>query len=644
MSRAAGISDETQAGRGHARNSITWAKRTSATVLIAAASSAAVATAANAAPAARTPGSAAAAHGNASYRHGLIPMVGSAGAHAMAAAASDPSGVTENLSYGGGDHGVGVTTGPEKVYLVFWGSEWGTAGTDAQGYTTYTGDPKGVAPRLQAFFKGLGTGNDTWSGVMTQYCQGVPVGAMTCPASAQHVAYPTGGALAGVWEDSSSKVPASASAHQIGAEAVKAATHFGNKTAVSNRDTQYMIVSPTGADPDGYKGNGFCAWHDYTGDSGMDGGGAVPSPDGLLAFTNLPYLPDIGKPCGADFVNPGSAGLLDGMTIVAGHEYAETLTDQYPSGGWTDLNGAETGDKCIWRSKGQGASADITLTTGTFAVQSTWSNDFNGGMGQCEIAHPVFQHGDTVTIFNPGAEESDLGKAVTLHLIASDSAKSQPLTYTASRLPKGLSINAATGSISGIPTVEGKVVVSVMAKDPTGALATAFFSWVIIPAGSCTAQQLLGNPGFETGKLTPWSGSSIILSKSGSGYNAHSGKWFIWMDGMGIPTTDSLAQTVVINPACHHDTASLWVYIDTFEHSKTACDTLKVQVLTGATTYTLATYSNLTTTKSKWVQKSFNLSAFAGHAVTLNFVGTETDTGGGTSDFLIDDTALQQAA
>src|SRR5580704_3341955 len=119
---------------------------------------------------------------------------------------------------------------------------------------------------MQAFFAGLGKTGDKWSGVMTQYCQGVAVGSTTCPSSAAHVAYPTGGAIAGVWEDTSSASPAQSSGHQLAQEAENAATHFGNTTQARNRNAQYVVVSPTGTNPDNYQGNGFCAWHDYTGD------------------------------------------------------------------------------------------------------------------------------------------------------------------------------------------------------------------------------------------------------------------------------------------------------------------------------------------------------------------------------------------
>jgi serine protease len=312
------------------------------------------------------------------YRHGAVQTLG----------ASVPNLGLNNLQYGGGTSGVGVTTGAPKVYLVFWGSQWGTPGTDANGYTTFSGDPQNTAPVLQGFFKGLGTGSETWSGVMTQYCEGVATGTTTCPSGSTHVGYPTGGALAGVWADPSAAAPDQATGNQIGAEAVKAAGHFGNTTAASNRNVQYVVLSPTGTHPDGFNTptSQFCAWHDYTGDTTLSGG-APSSPYGPLAFTNEPYVTDMGSSCGSNFVNSGAAGVDDGVTIVEGHEYAETVTDQFPAGGWTDLTGYENGDKCAWISSGQGAAQDITLSTGSYPVQSTWSNDFNSGQGGCEIGH-----------------------------------------------------------------------------------------------------------------------------------------------------------------------------------------------------------------------------------------------------------------
>ncbi len=259
---------------------------------------------------------------------------------------------------------------------MFWGSQWGTQSTDGNGDVTLSGDPSGVAPYLQELLKGLGVGGEKWSGVMTQYCDGVAVGATSCPASnPTHVAYPTGGALAGVWVDESAGLT-NATAQQLGAEAVSAAAHFGNTTAASNRNVQYIIASPTGTHPDGFPNTGFCAWHTY-----------VSSSYGDVTFTNLPYLD--GANCGANFVNSGGAGTLDGVSIVEGHEFAETVTDQYISGWYGVDTSHENGDQCVW-DLGPGAQVqDVQFGTGAFAMQPTWANDGNGGTGTCEISHPI---------------------------------------------------------------------------------------------------------------------------------------------------------------------------------------------------------------------------------------------------------------
>jgi serine protease len=568
-----------------------------------------------------------------SYRHGVIPTISRwklmkrwARNHPMNASAN-------NLNYGGGIDGIGVTTGPQRVYLVFYGSQWGTQSTNSNGDVTLSGDPSGLAPYVQEFMRGLGTGGELWSGVLTQYCDGVAVGAQTCPASnTQHVGYPTGGALAGVWVDESTASPAQATGHQLGVEAVNAAAHFGNTTAASNRLSQYVIISPTGTNPDNYQGQGFCAWHDYNGDSTLSGG-PVSSPYGDIAFTNLPYIPDAGASCGANFVN--SNGPLDGVSIVEGHEYAETSTDQNPPGGWTDSGGSENGDKCAWITPGTpGGSFDLSTGHGTFAVQTTWGNDGAGGAGTCQASHAIVTNpGNTVTVTNPGNQTGTVGTAVSLQIHATDSATGQTLTYSATGLPGGLSINSSSGLISGTPTTAGTSSVTVTAKDTTNASGSASFTWTINSSGGCTASQLLRNPGFESGN-TVWSSTPAVIGQNGPFEPAHTGTWDAWLDGYGTTHTDTLSQSVTIPAACTHTAFSFWLHIDTAETTTTtAFDKLTIT----ANGTTIATFSNLNHA-SGYQQHSYSLGSFAGQTVTLKFTGTE-DASLQTS-FVVDDTAV----
>ncbi|MFC1404220.1 MULTISPECIES: putative Ig domain-containing protein [Streptacidiphilus] len=247
--------------------------------------------------------------------------------------------------------------------------------------------------------------------------------------------------------------------------------------------------------------------------------------------------------------------------------------------------------------------------------------------------------GNTVTVTGPGNQSGTVGTAVSLQISASDSGSST-LTYSASGLPAGLSINSSTGLISGTPTTAGTSSVTVTATDATGASGSASFSWTIATSGGgggCTAAQLLGNPGFETGSASPWTASSGVIDNSSS-EAAHSGSWKAWLDGYGSTHTDTLSQSVTVPAGCTTATLTFWLHIDTAETTtSTAYDTLKVQATSGGTTTTLATYSNLNK-GTGYTQRSFSLSSYVGQTVTLKFTGVE-DSSLQTS-FVIDDTAI----
>jgi hypothetical protein len=90
-------------------------------------------------------------------------------------------------------------------------------------------------------------------------------------------------------------------------------------------------------------------------------------------------------------------------------------------------------------------------------------------------------------------------------------------------------------------------------------------------------------------------------------------------------------------------TLSFWLHIDTTESTSTdKPDTFTVQLLnsSGTVLTTLATFSNLNAA-SGYTQHSYDVSSYAGQTVTLKFSGTETDTDGGTTSFVLDDNALQ---
>ena len=94
--------------------------------------------------------------------------------------------------------------------------------------------------------------------------------------------------------------------------------------------------------------------------------------------------------------------------------------------------------------------------------------------------------GNTVTLTNPGAQTTVAGTAASLSIEASDSGHST-LTYSATGLPTGLSINSSSGVISGTPTTPGDSSVTVTATDTTNAHGSASFSWTVSTRSTSTS-------------------------------------------------------------------------------------------------------------------------------------------------------------
>ncbi|MFE2135556.1 M4 family metallopeptidase, partial [Streptomyces sp. NPDC059466] len=277
-------------------------------------------------------------------------------------------------------------------------------------------------------------------------------------------------------------------------------------------------------------------------------------------------------------------------------------------------------------------TAALNAATALYGANSTQYAGVANAFAGIAVGGHVTPPSSGVTVTNPGSQSSTVGTAVSLQVSAS-STNSGSLSYAASGLPTGLSINSSTGAITGTPTTAGTYSTTVTVTDSTGATGTASFTWTVSTSGggNCTPAQLLGNPGFESGSAS-WTASSGVITTD-SGEAAHGGSYKAWLDGYGSTHTDTLSQSVTIPAGCKAS-LTFYLHIDTAETTtSTAYD--KLTVTAGSTT--LASYSNLNKATG-YAQKTFDLSSFAGSTVTLKFSGVE-DSSLQTS-FVVDDTAV----
>ena len=376
-----------------------------------------------------------------------------------------------------------------------------------------------------------------------------------------------------------------------------------------------------------------------------------------------------GSGCSADDAKPtwqtdtGCARRTVGdVSAVADPNTGVAVYDTYSQGGWLEVGGTSASSPII-------ASVFALAGTpgaGTYPSSYPYSHASNlfdvtsGSNGSCSPAYlctgevgydgptglgtpngtAAFSSGsssgNTVTVTSPGNQTGTVGTAVSLQMHATDSQSGQTLTWSATGLPAGLSINSTSGLISGTPSTANTYNVAVTATDTTGASGSASFTWTISGSGGgCTTHtQLLGNPGFETGSAAPWTSTPAVINPNGAGETARSGTWYAWLDGYGTTHTDTLSQTVTIPAGCTATTVSFWLHIDTAE-TTTTTQFDKLTITANGTT--LATFSNLNHA-SGYQQHTYSLGSFAGSTVTLKFSGTE-DSSLQTS-FVVDDTAI----
>jgi hypothetical protein len=171
--------------------------------------------------------------------------------------------------------------------------------------------------------------------VVEQYMRGTPVSS----------AY--GGSLV----DSSAPPSRAPSTAALGAEVCKL-------VAAPDPDTLYVVFTSNAP-----KVN-YCAWHDKATCNGVTFQVAYVPNQAILSGCS-PYTK---SNLGCNSYSDGTVASADSVA----HEFMETVTDAHIDA-WYDATKAEIGDKCNYDYQ-----ACVNLTTGTWQIQSLWSNAING--------------------------------------------------------------------------------------------------------------------------------------------------------------------------------------------------------------------------------------------------------------------------
>jgi hypothetical protein len=152
---------------------------------------------------------------------------------------------------------------------------------------------------------------------------------------------------------------------------------------------------------------------------------------------------------------------------LAGPPGAGDSPAEYPYEHTGELNNVIAGSN--------GSCSPAYLCNGESGYNGPTGNGTPDGTGAFRAAD------NTVTVTSPGAQSSTKGETIApLTATAADSDTSQALTWSATGLPAGLSINSVTGVIAGKPTAAQTSTVTVNATDNTGVTGSATFTWQVI--------------------------------------------------------------------------------------------------------------------------------------------------------------------
>jgi len=364
---------------------------------------------------------------------------------------------------------------------------------------------------------------------------------------------------------------------------------------------------------------------------------------------------------GTSASSPSFAGLMALVVQKTGQRWGNANTKFYPlanaqyaSGGTVMFHDITSGNNSVPGVTGFSCGTGYDAVTGVGTVDATaFVNNFNGAptpnftIAASPTSVSVVQ-GTSGTSTITTTVSGGFNNAVSL------SATGAPTGTTVGFSPASIAApGSGTSTMTmtvGASTVAGTYTITVTGTGGTTTHTTTV-SLTVTPSGG-GGSELIVDGGFEqataSGNSAPgWTGTPSptgrnLIVKGGS--FPHAGTAYAELGG-GVNQTDLLTQTLTIPANATAASLTFWTNIVTQESPGTAFDFLNVNIVSGATTTTKLSLSNLNSTSSSntngvyFQPAAIDLLSFKGLTITLQFKAT-TDVSL-TTFFRIDDVSLQ---
>jgi hypothetical protein len=444
---------------------------------------------------------------------------------------------------------------------------------------------------------------------------------------------------------------------------------LANQQAVANKSTTLGAINSS-LYAAGLSSGTATVWHDIT-------SGSNPASEGTTSYTAVAgydLVTGWGSPNGVGLINyfsnpvpdfalaPTAAAVIRGASVTV----SVPITAYNSFSGTVSLSatGLPTGVTASYAAGTPSNPPTVTFVTAGTAVMDTYNVTVTGTSGS-ETHSAVLPltiekraDGDFTITATPASVGTGQSGSSTITVTAGSGLVGE-ISLAVGALPPGVTATlsqSATNDSTSVPSVvtttitltiaaAGSVTPNTYTIDVTGTTLGNIVHSVAIPVTVALPGSLIVNGGFESGAATPWtfttqSGSQAVeLLTAASGIPPHNGTYCAALDGGDDAGVDVVSQQVAIPAGKSKATLGLWYWVLTGETGTTAVDTMTIQLTntSGAVLTTLGTISNLNTV-GYWAYLSYDVSAYIGSTVVVNFTGTQS--GSTYTDFLVDDVSL----